>query len=308
MSLSHVLRDDRRFVFLYGTTPPRADASDEKALRAAQRLQERTKDLALDGLIVYDIQDEAGRTDEERPFPFLPIRESREYARLLRDLTGRHTICYKCVGQATPEGWRYWLDAAASEYGVDCLSIVGRATSRQASDGITLTEAMSAARAHPAGFTLGGVVIPERHSAARSESLRLVEKAERGCEYFVSQAVYSPSMTARLLRDYGADCARLGVAPKRIVLTFTPCGHERTLAFMKWLGIAIPPEAERAMRTSADPLAESIRICAANLAQVLEEAGDTGVPLGVHVESVSIRKDELAASIDLFQALREAVK
>jgi 5,10-methylenetetrahydrofolate reductase len=307
MSLSQVLQGDRRFVFLYGTTPPRADAPGEKALRAAERLRERTGDLALDGLIVYDIQDESGRTEEERPFPFLPVRESREYARLLRDLTGRPTICYKCVGEATPEGWRYWLDGAASDYGVDCLTIVGRATSRQASDGIALTEAMSAAREHSAGFTLGGVVIPERHSAARSESLRLIEKARRGCEYFVSQAVYSPSLTARLLRDYGADCARLGVAPKRIVLTFTPCGNERTLAFMKWLGIAIPPEAERAMRGSADPLAESIRLCAANLREVLEEAGGSGVPLGVHVESVSIRKDEIAASIDLFHAVRASV-
>ena len=317
MSLSQILRDPERFVFLYGTTPPRADAAGDAVLRAAARLAERTATLRLDGLVVYDIQDESGRTPEERPFPFLPTREAREYASLLRSASSLPTICYKCVGQATPEGWRHWLNAAAADYGVECLSLVGRATSRGRNDGISLSEALLQARSHPAGFTLGGVVIPERHApdnvspgaspqvrAARSESLRLLEKSERGCEYFISQAVYSPAITARLLRDYAADCARLGTAPKRIILTFTPCGAQRTLTFMKWLGISIPEETQRSLLAASDPLGESVRICARNLERVLEEAGDTGIPLGVSVESVSIRKDEISATIDLMDALR----
>ena len=308
MSLPEALRNSQRFVCLYGTTPPRADTSDEKALRAAERLHARTHALPLDGIVVYDIQDEGQRTGVERPFPFLPVRESRAYARTLHEITGRPIICYKCIGNATLEGWRHWLASSLEDYGLESLSIVGRASSRQASDGIRMSEAMieaaGAQREHPdRGLILGGVAIPERHTAERSESLRLIEKISLGCEYFISQAVYAPGIVVRMLKDYSADCARLGVAPARIVLTFTPCGNERTLAFMKWLGIAVAADSERAILAAQDPLSESIRICAANLKQVLEEAGNTGIPLGINVESVSIRKDEIDASIDLFHAL-----
>ena len=308
MSLTTILRDPRRFVWLYGTTPTRADVPEAKMHFAAERLGNRARKLQIDGVVVYDIQDETGRTDAERPFPFLPTRESREYARLVRELSGRETICYKCVRNETPQSWRDWLDSAAEEPGFSCLSLVGQPTSRRPETGMSLGDAMAEAKGHAGLFTLGGVAIPERHSPERSESQRLLEKAERGCEYFVSQAIYSPRVTARLLRDYAADCARTGLAPKRIVLTFTPCGNERTLAFMKWLGIAVSEEAERRLETAENKLEESLNICAENLTRVLEEAGDTGVPLGVNVESVSIRKDEIAASVELVQRLKEVTR
>lgn len=56
-----------KFVSLYGTTPPRADASEDAVVRASNRLAERVRGLSLDGLVVYDVQDEAGRTLV--PFP-----------------------------------------------------------------------------------------------------------------------------------------------------------------------------------------------------------------------------------------------
>ena len=56
---------------------------------------------------------------------------------------------------------------------------------------------------------------------------------------------------------------------------------------------------------AANPLAQSIEVCRANLRRILERAGNTGVPLGVNVESVSINRDEIDASIDLAHALKE---
>ena len=69
MSPPTALLDPNRFAFLYGTTPPRADASEERVQRAASRLSVRTQGMDLDGLVVYDVQDESGRTSEPRPFP-----------------------------------------------------------------------------------------------------------------------------------------------------------------------------------------------------------------------------------------------
>jgi hypothetical protein len=77
------------------------------------------------------------------------------------------------------------------------------------------------------------------------------------------------------------------------------------MEFLKWLGIAIPEEMEAAILSDPEPLRKSIEICCANLRAILEQHDPAAVPLGVNVESVSIRKDEIDASIDLFEALRE---
>lgn len=304
-SFQAALHDAGRFLFLYGTTPPRADAAPERVERAASRLAARTAGLGLDGIIVYDVQDEGVRTSRPRPFPFLPTLEARAYARLLQRSTGRTALCYKSVAQVVEGDWQAWLDETCDAYGLRCLSLVGRAASTAPGAGLPLTQAIRDAARHPGGFTLGGVVIPERHRPGRSESERLLAKAAGGCRYFVSQAVYAPDATIILLRDYARDCRARGIAPQRIILTFTPCGGAGTLDFMKWLGIAIPAETERAILSSDAPLTQSLRACASALSRILEAVGADGVPLGVNVESVSIRKEEIEASVDLYHALRD---
>ncbi len=309
MSLPEALRDTRRFVFLYGTTPPRADAAPERIARAASRLAGRTAELELDGIVVYDVQDESGRTQEPRPFPFLPTLEAQTYSGLLQAATGREIICYKCVAALSEGEWRAWLDEASrAQDGPRCLSLVGRAASAARPAGVPLPQAIREASSHPCGFTLGGVVIPERHRPGRSESERLLAKTEAGCRYFISQAVYAPDASVRLLQNYARLCRERGTDPQRIVLTFTPCGSAATLRFMKWLGVSFPAETEQALLSSNAPLTESLKICASNLSQILEAAGRNGVPLGVNVESVSIRREEIEASVDLCHTLREVAE
>ncbi|HEY5897725.1 MAG TPA: hypothetical protein VIV54_09190, partial [Burkholderiales bacterium] len=105
--------------------------------------------------------------------------------------------------------------------------------------------------------------------------------------------------------DYLRDCRGAGVAPRRVVLTFAPCGREKTLHFLRWLGVIVEPETERAIFGAADPIAKSIEICRDNLRRILEQPYAAEIPLGINVESVSINRDEIDASVDLFHALRE---
>jgi hypothetical protein len=308
MDLRARLHDMTRFVSLYGTTPPRADADEERVARAAERLAARVRGLSLDGLVVYDVQDETGRTPVPRPFPFLPTIDPRAYSRRLRDLTGLPTITYKCVADMTEAGWTPWLTETRRDYGVDHLSLVGLPSSRGVSSTLPLPQATRLAAAHPAGFTLGGVTIAERHGHGRSESRRMLQKAADGCSFFISQAVYDPGTTIRLLADYARDCAREGVAPRRIILTFIPCGRAKTLEFIRWLGIAIADETANAILDDPAPLSRSIAICREHLRAILSQDYARTLPLGINVESVSIYKDEIDASIELHHALHAVVK
>jgi 5,10-methylenetetrahydrofolate reductase len=308
MSFEKNLKGTRRFALLYGPTPPRLDSAESDIASAAAKLVARIKTLPLDGIVVYDVQDESSRTSEPRPFPFLPTLDSRIYSKMLNGLTGVPVIAYKCVAQMEKEDWKAWLNQAAQTYGLSCLSLVGPPTATVSKPPMTLPEAVRIAAAHERRFTLGGVCIAERHRPGKSESQRMLQKAADGCAFFISQAIYSPDTTVQLLKDYSFDCQRSGVAPKRIVLTFTPCGRPKTLAFIKWLGVNVAPTTEQAILSAADPLAKSIQICCETLDCILNQDFCDFLPLGINVESVSINKLEIDGSIELFHALQKILQ
>src|SRR5215213_5393976 len=97
MALGDRLLSSRDLVYLYGTTPPRAGAEEERVIGAATKLAARVRSLPLDGLVVYDVQDESDRTATPRPFPFLPTLDSRRYAHLLGALLDQPMITYKAI-------------------------------------------------------------------------------------------------------------------------------------------------------------------------------------------------------------------
>jgi hypothetical protein len=309
MDFQHRLSDIACPMFLYGTTPPRASAAPEDIELAASKLIARVDGLPLDGVVVYDVQDESERTSQERPFPFLPTIDPRFYSRLLQRELEVPAVNYKYVGQTSEESWVSWLNETAHTYALNNLVLVGKPSSKSPVDGggLNLGGATRAASAHPA-FSVGGVAIAERHGAERSESQNLLRKAENGCNFFISQAIYQPERTVRLLRDYQRDCCELGVAPRRVFLTFTPVGREKTMEFIKWLGIAIAPETEAAILGAENPLSKSIEICCTALRRILDEPYVDDIPLGLNIESVSIKKEEADASVDMFHALATVMR
>ena len=307
MSLVDKLAGSHGAVFLYGTTPPREGSAAEVVNSAAEKLHRRIERLPLDGMVVYDLQDESARIAAPRPFPFARTVDPRSYSALLGSLTGRPTITYKCIGQADENEWRAWLDETQRMRELELLTIVGRPSSRGTDHALSLFRAVELAREHVRGFALGGVAIAEREDAAHRESHRMVDKMKSGCRFFVSQAVYSAAPTLRLLGDYARECAVAGLEPHRVLLTFAPCGREKTMAFIKWLGIEVSEATERAIFSAPNPLARSIEIARENLQRILDDEALAGLPLGINVESVSINKDEIDASVDLFHTLREVI-
>lgn len=276
-------------------------------MTSATRLAERVRSLSLDGLVVYDVQDEPGHAPMQRPFPFLPTLDPRVYARRLTDLTGMATITYKCIANMTEHSWEPWLTATEQEFGLRYLVLVGLPASRGQSSALPLSRAMQIAAAHGGNFILGGVVIAERHTTARSESQRMLQKARDGCQFFISQAVYHADKTIHLLRDYANDCRQQGVAPQPIILTFVPCGREKTMALIRWLGVAVPDHTAQVILTDLAPLTTSIQVCRDNLRRILDQDYAVPLPLGLNVESVSIYRDEIDASIELVHVLHDTL-
>jgi hypothetical protein len=293
-------------ICLYGFAPPKQATPSGQLEAIVSRQLARLGSLEVDGLIVYDIQDEAERISTPRPFPFLPTLDPEIYAHEHLGRLVAPKIVYRCVNRDTPDGFVRWLANVNSAPTLRISVLVG-APKRRARGGLPLAEAYSLARQHAPRLMLGGIAIAERHARRLDEHERILAKTEKGCRFFVTQAIYDVTSTKSLLSDYALAVRERGSAPVPIILTFAPCGSEKTLSFMKWLGVAFPRWLENELRFAADPLATSLKLCEQIFAEVWDYALAKNIPLGVNVESVSIRKAEIEASIELMRLLQRLI-
>lgn len=297
-----MLQDAQGGILLVGLTPPRRSASAEQAAEIAAVTTARLADVDLDGLILYDIDDESDRNPGDRPFPYLPTMDPAVFHAEHLGALDAPVVIYRCVGKYPEPELSSWLRAVDTE---QVMSVFVGASSSDKPVHTDLRTAHELRHRVRPDLLVGGVSIPERYTRGGDEHLRMVSKQERGCAYFVTQVVYDLDATKSMLSDYYYACRDRGLAPRPVILTMSVCGSLKTLAFLQWLGVDVPRWLENTLRHSPDPLAESYDQCVRNARDLIAFCRRLGVPFGFNVESVSIRKVEIDASIALAVELRE---
>lgn len=291
-------------VLTYGITPPKRSWSVDKVVDVAARQAERIRALPVDGVVVYDLQDESSRTDVERPFPYEEPLDPVAYAYDMLGELGLPRIVYRCVARLDPATLRASLDRIRDEGGATVL--VG-AASKEQDAAMRLSDAYELRRSHHDDLPTGGVLIGERHRRGHTEHLRVLSKVDAGCAFFVTQAVYSAADTKDVLSDLHVRCEEVGRSAPPVLVTLTPCGSERTLGFLQWLGVEVPRWLRNDLLHADDTLSASVDACVRVLRELHEYAGGHDVPLGCNVESVSLRRDEIEASVELVHRAREVL-
>src|SRR6187549_3974735 len=101
-------------ILLYGITPPKAQTPVEKLASIAEKSLNTLRGLDIDALIVYDVQDESSRTNEERPFPFSSAIDPFTYtSQYLHELT-IPKIIYRPASMFSKEELAEWLNGLKS--------------------------------------------------------------------------------------------------------------------------------------------------------------------------------------------------
>lgn len=298
--------DINRGVYFIGTTPPKNDTPLDSIEMIADKLLDRVSDIDFDGLIVYDIQDENSRTSKPRPFPFKLTHDTRLYSSLLNKKSNRPVITYKSVVQSNGDDFNDWANEAWQEYGIRDIVLVG-SPSKKNDISLPLADAYKTLVDNEHDFFIGGVTIAERHASKKNEHERLIEKHKQGCNFFISQAIYNPQATIDMLTRYAIECKKQGLKPQRLILTFSPCGSKKTLEFIEWLGVNVPEATSLRILHSDSPLYESIRVCTSSLQQILDAVLPYDLPLGLNIESLTNRKEEIDGSILLYKLLRSTM-
>ncbi|MBM7568899.1 methylenetetrahydrofolate reductase [Paenibacillus sacheonensis] len=303
--LSEKIRNRETGIITYGMTPPKESHSPDKIAEIAQRQCERLEGLPIDGLILYDVQEESDRVDLDRPFPYLRTVEPMAYSSEYLSRLNVPKIIYRCVGGHSESELAEWLQA---DPGQDRFSVfVGASSSKQAVN-LDLPSAYELSRRINPKLAFGGVVIPERHAKKHDEHIRIADKIRRGCGFFISQAAYNVEAAKDFLSDYYYYCRDHEIDMVPILINLAPCGSAKTLDFMKWLGISIPKWLENDLKYSNDVLDKSITLSHKIFEEIFDFGLEKGIPLGCSVESVSTRKVEIEASVQLVRDIKSTIE
>ena len=303
--LTDKIRKKEEGIILYGITPPKVKHTEEEIKEIAKKHVERISKLDVDGLVLYDIQDESDRTDEKRPFPFIKTINPCEYSKnYLQDLKTPR-IVYRAVGNYNEEKFSAWLEETKQS---QVHSVFVGAASHEQQTNITLKEAYELKRKVNDNLCLGGIAIPERHSKKHDEHLRVASKINSSCEFFITQCVYDLEASKIFLTDYAKYVKENNLEMVPIIFTLTPCGSAKTLDFMKWLGINIPNYLEEDLKESGNILEESVKLSRDIFEELYTFGKKRGIPVGCNIESVAIRKEEIEASVELLEEVKKIVK
>lgn len=285
-------------ILIYGMTPPKLGTPEEKLISIARTQHERIASLPVDGLILYDVQEEETR-EGDRPFPYLEALDPGHYRDTYLKQLAVPSILYRSVGKYHPAELEEWISAQPEGA---CAVFVGASSSTQPVK-TALPQAFEIGARYP-HLLMGGVMIPERHIKTRDEHLRVIRKMESGCRFFVSQAIYNVEASKDFLSDYYYACRERGLEMVPILFNFAPCGSLKTLEFIKWLGISLPRWLEQDLVHSHDILDKSISLVRKIMDELMEFALEKGIPVGCSVESVSTRKVEIEAALQLLRDIR----
>lgn len=189
--------------------------------------------------------------------------------------------------------------------GRDFFSVFVGAASKETKVTIGIKEAYKIKKDTNDDMIIGGITIPERHKVKQDEHIRVFEKIDNGCEFFVTQCVYDLMGAKRFLDDYVDYAKKHNKKMVPIIFTITPCGSSKTLDFMKWLGINIPKHLEDRLKNSENILEESVLLSRDIFEILYFYAKGKGIPIGCNIESVAIRKEEIDASIELLHDIQK---
>ena len=292
-------------VMLYGITPPKAGTTPERVAEIAERTIARLFSLDIDALVVYDVQDESARTNQERPFPFINAMDPLTFASEHLGSLNVPKIIYRPAGKFTSAELSDWLEKLHQQQFYPVFVGVPAPDFQVKT---SLPEAYKIWEAHKETSVIGAVTIPERHAVLQDEEVRILDKMSSGVSYFISQCIFNLDYAKQLVEDLAISCKNKQQDPPTIIFTITACGSAKTLDFMEWLGIHLPAQVKEDLLSADDMLEKSVQICLEIASELTAFCIKHAIPFGFNIESVAIRKSEIEASISMAMAINQLLR
>ena len=160
----------------------------------------------------------------------------------------------------------------------------------------------------------GSVCLPERGDI---ETDLMTKRTQNNCKFFITQMVYNYELFEKIVVKYVNKCLTVGIDPARIIFNFSLFGEEKSIEFMKCLGVIFSDEVVQKINEEVKEKNELNYIrCSMNICQDLfkkllilrrkiNEEKHINLKIGFSVDVVTGNKSEYDKSIDLYKLLNQ---
>jgi hypothetical protein len=290
---------------LYGITPPKVGTEAIKIDNYAEKTVSRVQNMDIDALVIYDVQDESERIEDERPFPFLSALDPLYFAEKYLFEAKVAKIIYRPAGKYSSTELTNWIQRM-DLHGFSPV-FVGIPSPTHVPK-TSLVEAYDLVKSTSNKMHVGGVIIPERHAELRDEDVRVMSKVNQGVTFFISQCVFHVGYAKDVINSLIANSNTTGQEIPTIIFTLTSCGSPKTLSFIEWLGIYLPDETKHMFLSSQNMLQASVAECIKIARELTDFCVENGIRFGFNIESVAIKKEEIEASLNLVNEVNNILK
>lgn len=332
---------------LYALAAPNDCASSTMKIRHYNNIKKVADGCNPDGLIVYDIQDEPCRDGKPRPFKFVKKERADLFANfIVKQFPNNPVILYRAFPESytkqnvtendlqdeqTPEQIEKiieekrrkiideWMEDTITKKNMKTLVWIGGNSRRlpKINDKIPSDYIGEQIKEKYKDVISGSVCLPERGDI---ELELMITRTQKDCKFFITQIVYNYKLYENLINKYIDECIKLNIVPSRIIFNFALFGEQKSIEFMKCLGVIFSDEITQEITQEIDitkqktHIDKSYELCIKIFSDLLTmrktilSTKKKYIPMGFSVDVVTGNKLEYEKSINLYNDLKKIMQ
>ncbi len=320
----HII-DSSRGIAVYALAAPNDCASSNMKIENFNRIKHVVDNCNPDALVIYDIQDEPCVDGKARPFKFIKKEQADIFANFIgKQFPLNPIILYRALPEKTtkPELSEIerktvidtWMNDTIIKRNQKTLVWIGGNSRRlpQINSSTPADYINEQIKTKYKDLMSGSVCLPERGDI---ETDLMTKRTQNNCKFFITQMVYNYELFEKVVVDYVNKCLSVGIEPVRIIFNFALFGEEKSIEFMKCLGVKFSDEVLHKISTEVIDKTEinyikcSMDICQDLFTKLLilrkkiNEKKHINLKIGFSVDVVTGNKAEFDRSIDLYKLL-----
>lgn len=330
VELQSQIIDPTRGIGVYALAAPNDCASSNMKIEHFNRIKKVVISCNPSALVIYDIQDEPCRDGQARPFKFIKKEQADIFANFIsKQFPTNPVILYRALPEKViipeiSEAERKtvidtWMNDTINKRSQKILVWIG-GNSRKLPQINSLSPAdyinQQIKTIYPDVMS-GSVCLPERGDI---ETVLMANRTQNNTKFFITQMVYNYKLFEKVVIEYVEKCLKLKIEPSRIIFNFALFGEQKSIDFMKCLGVIFSDEVlqriskEVTEKTEVNYIKCSMDICQdlfirlLRLRKKINEENKINLKIGFSVDVVTGNKSEFDKSIDLYNLLNHIMR